>query len=121
MNSRERYLATAHYAERDRLYHWEMGPYDETARRWRNEGLPADSRWDDYGGYDRFDTAPVHVGLCPGFDVETLKEEGDYVTYRDSDGVIKKRRKDVVYPAMPQYLEYPLKGRVNGHHSTMVI
>lgn len=111
MNSRERFLATAHYGHRDRLFHWEMGPYEETVRRWRAEGLRPDSHWSYFGGYDRFETAPVSAGLCPGFERETLEETEEYEIYRDGDGVIKKRLVDVPPPAMPQYLEYPLKGR----------
>ncbi len=111
MNSRERFVATTHYRDRDRLYRWEMGPYEETIRRWQAEGLPDDSNWDRVGGYDRFEIVPVNVGLCPGFEHETLEETGDYETYRDTDGVIKRKLKDVPPPAMPQYVEYPLGGR----------
>jgi uroporphyrinogen decarboxylase len=88
-----------------------MGPYEETVRRWRREGLPEDSRWNYFGGYDRYETAPVHVGLCPSFERETIEEDVNYEIYRDADGVIKKKLKDVPPPAMPQYLEYPLKGK----------
>ena len=90
-----------------------MGPYEETIRRWRTEGLPADSSWDFFGGYDRFEVAPVAVGLFPGFERETLREDAEYEVYRDTDGVIKKKLKNMPPPAMPQYLEYPLKGREN--------
>jgi len=111
MNSRERFLATAHYGNRDRLFHWEMGPYQETLQRWRREGLPADADWVYFGGYDRFETVPINMGLCPGFEQETLEDTGEYEIYRDADGVIKKKLKNVPPPAMPQYLEYPLKGK----------
>jgi uroporphyrinogen decarboxylase len=111
MNSRERFVATAHYKERDRLYHWEMGPYEETVRRWRAEGLPVDSDWVYYGGYDRFECVPVNVGLCPGFEYERIEETEEYEVYRDGDGVIKKKLRNLPPPAMPQYLDYPLKGR----------
>ena len=111
MNARDRYHATTHYGERDRLYHWEMGPYEETVRRWRDGGLPDDSDWRFYGGYDRFEVARVSVGLCPAFERETLEEDDAYEIYRDGDGVIKKKLKDLPPPAMPQYLDYPLKGR----------
>jgi len=111
MNSRERFLATAHYGERDRLFHWEMGPYEETRIRWREQGLPEDADSIYYGGYDRYEGAPVNVGLCPVFERETLEEDATYEIYRDGDGVIKKKLKNVPPPAMPQYLDYPLKGR----------
>ncbi len=113
MNSRERYLATAHYADRDRLYHWEMGPYEETIKRWQADGLPVDSDWAYYGGYDRFEVAPVSVGLCPGFVYETLEETDEHEIYLDGDGVKKRKLRNVPPPAMPQYLEYPLRGREN--------
>ena len=115
MNSRERYFATTHYLPRDRLFHWEMGPYDETVKRWKREGLPEDSDWYLYGGYDRIEWVGVNCGLCPGFEVEVLYEDDTYEVYRDGDGVIKRRLKDVPPPAMPQYLEYPLRGRENWH------
>ena len=111
MDARERFLATAHYGERDRLFHWEMGPYEETLKRWHTEGLPEDSDWSYFGAYDRMEGVPVNSGLCPAFERETIEEVADYEIYRDSDGVIKKKLKDVPPPAMPQYLEYPLKGR----------
>ena len=75
MDSRERYYATTHYGDRDRLYHWEMRAYAETVRRCREQGLPDDSDWRSYGGYDRFEVAPVSVGLCPAFERETLEED----------------------------------------------
>ena len=111
MNSKERYYATTHFAPVDHPFQWEMGPYEETLKRWRKEGLPEDSNWYLYGGYDRFETAPVNPHLCPGFEVETLEEDAAYEIYRDADGVIKKKLKGVPPPAMPQYLDYPLKGR----------
>jgi len=111
MNSRQRYIATTHYGRRDRLFHWEMGPYPETIKRWQREGLPDDAVWYSFGGYDRYESVPVSVSLCPAFERETLEESQEYEIYRDTDGVIKKRARNVPQPAMPQYLEYPLKGR----------
>jgi uroporphyrinogen decarboxylase len=98
------------YGSVDRLFQWEMGPYEETIKRWQREGLPDDSSWDRSGGYDRFEWAPVRTGLCPGFERQTLAVEGDYEIYRDEDGVVKKKLKDVPPPAMPQYLQFPLRG-----------
>jgi len=93
------------------MFHWGMGPYEETIKRWRAEGLAADSGWDYFGTLDRLEHVPVNVGLCPAFERETIQETGEYEIYRDVDGVIKKRLVNVPPPAMPQYLEYPLKGR----------
>ena len=111
MDSRTRYHATVRFEPKDHAFQWEMGPYEETLKRWRREGLRDDAHWSQDSGYDRFDHVPVHVGLVPGFEWEKLRDEGDYEVYRDGDGVIKRRLKDEPPPAMPQYLDYPLKGR----------
>jgi hypothetical protein len=111
MNSMERYHALVNYGNRDRLFHWEMGPYAETIKRWQKEGLPDSDNWYFYGGYDRFEHAPVHVGLLPGFEAESLEITDEYEIYRDADGVIKRKIRNLPPPAMPQYLEYPLKKR----------
>lgn len=111
MNSRERYLATTHYAKRDHLFHWEMGPYEETLRRWHEQGLANNDNWYKYGGYDAFVVAPLNPGLIPGFEYKVLEQNDEYEIYQDGDGVIKKKIKGVIHPAMPQYLEYSLKGR----------
>lgn len=111
MNSRERYRAVTHFDSADRLFRHEMRAFPETVKRWQREGLPPD---DDFGrivGYDRFEVAPVRVGLAYGFECETLERTDAYEVYRDGDGVIKKRLLDVPAPAMPQYLDFPLKDR----------
>lgn len=113
MNARERFYAITHYQDRDRLFLWEMGPYEETLKRWRSEGMrdASDKGWEHLGGCERLEHVPVPVGLHPGFEYETLEDMEDYEIYRDSDGVIKKKIKNLPPPAMPQYLEYLLKGR----------
>jgi len=113
MNSRERFWATMHYGDFDRPFQWEMEPYEETIKRWRKEGLPVDSDYRYHAGYDRFEYAPVRVEMTPYFEYETLEINGNYEVYRDLDGVIKKKRTDVPPPAMPQYVDYGLKGRAD--------
>jgi len=111
MNSRERYYAVTHYHPFDRLFHWEMGPYEETTKRWQRECMPQDKSLRELAGYDSLGHAPINLGLIPGFTYEALNETGEYRIYRDGDGVIKKIRKDTPPPAMPQYLEFPLQNR----------
>ncbi|GAH58440.1 unnamed protein product, partial [marine sediment metagenome] len=112
MNSRERYRAVTHFEPSDRLFRHEMGPYAETLKRWRNEGLPRDHDYRRIVGYDRFETAPVNVGLAYGWEYETLELTDQYEIYRDSrEGGIKKKLRNAPPPGMPQYLEFPLKDR----------
>ena len=111
MNSRERYAAITHFQPFDRLFHHEMRGFAETYKRWWTEGLRRDDDFARVAGYDRFETVPANVGLLYAFDYETLELTPEYETYRDGDGVIKKKLRDVPEPAMPQYLEFPLKNR----------
>jgi uroporphyrinogen decarboxylase len=111
VNSRERYSAVTHFQPSDQLFRHEMGPYGETLKRWRTEGLPPDDDHRRIVGYDRFEVAPVRVGMAYGFDCETLEHADRYELYRDADGVIKRKLRDAPAPAMPQYVEFPLKDR----------
>ena len=112
MTSRERYRAVTHYQPFDRLFRHEMGPYAETVKRWQAEGLPRDDSVQRIVGYDRFETAPVNVGLAYNWDYETLELTPQYEVYRDSrEGAIKRKLRDAPPPGMPQYLEFPLKDR----------
>jgi len=112
MNSRERYRAVAHYQPADRLFRHEMGAYPETIRRWQREGLPPDDDYRRIIGYDRFETAPVNVGLAYHWEYETLEVTDDYEVYRDSrEGAIKRKLRNAPPPGMPQYIEFPLRDR----------
>jgi hypothetical protein len=111
MNSRDRYLAVTHFQPYDRLFRDEMRAYGETVKRWRTEGLPPDDDYRRIAGYDRFEVAPVNVGLAYGFEVETLEWSDHDEVYRDADGVIKRKLRNVPPPAMPQYVRFPLTGR----------
>ena len=112
MNSRERYRAVTHFEASDRLFRHEMGPFPETLKRWQNEGLARDDDFRRIAGYDRFETAPVNVGLAYRWEYETLELTDEYEVYRDSrEGGIKRKLRNVPPPGMPQYLEFPLKDR----------
>lgn len=111
MNSRERYHAITHYEPFDRLFHWEMGPYEKTTKRWQREGMPKDKSLAELAGYDPLVGAPVNLGLIPAINYEVLDETDEYRIYRDGDGGIKKIRKDTPPPAMPQYLRFSLQTR----------
>lgn len=46
MNARERFVATMHFKEVDRIPYWEVGLWGQTKVGWYEEGLP---RVDDRG------------------------------------------------------------------------
>jgi len=98
-----------HFKPFDRVYRWEMGPYEETLKRWKKEGLPEDDDLRRICGYERLETIPVNLNLVPHFEYKDLEETAEYKIFMNWDGVKKKVRKDTPPPAMPQYLEYSLK------------
>jgi len=111
VDSRERYRAVTHFEPFDRLFRHEMGAYPETVKRWEAEGLRPDDDYRRVVGYDRFETAPVRISLAYGYERQTLELTDEYELYRDRDGVIKRKLRDEPEPAMPQYVEFPLKDR----------
>ena len=113
MTGRERFRATVRYGAPDRPFHWDyMGPeYEETIRRWKREGMPADAEWRGFSRYDRIEGAPANLGLCPAFEIQTLQEGEGFTVYRDGSGAIMRKLTDGPLPGMPQFLEFPLKGR----------
>lgn len=113
MNGRERFHATVHYTTRDRPFHWDwMGPeYEATIQRWLKEGMPPDTHWRNFAKYDRTEYVPLNAWFCPRYEVKTIEVTESYEVYRDADGVIKRKVRGGPLPAMPQFLQYPLKGR----------
>lgn len=111
MTPRERVIACVEGRKTDRLpfaIHW--GPWGDTHRRWKQEGMKNDNDWHDLFGFDTHSVGTgVNFGLCPAFERETLADEGDKIVFRDEQGVIKRDRKDAT--TMPQFLEYPVKDR----------
>ena len=116
MNQRERFWRFARFQKIDRLPFWAdwIGPFE----RWQAEGMPKDVDPFKYFGFEGIISAfwgkprvPVNLGLCPGFQQETLDETEEYRIYRAGDGSIMKAHKNVKgYPTY-QWLEYPIKNR----------
>lgn len=121
MTDRERFLATADFAPVDRTYLLPVWAWDETYRRWREEGLPADADLADYFGTDgggggaplhTGSAAPVHgVSLFPQLERLVLAEDADYQTIRDEDNNTYRVRKADPFGSMPQWLQYPVRNR----------
>jgi len=111
MSPRERLLAWATGKPVDRLpfvIHW--GPWAETHRLWKTQGMQHDGDWYALFDFDPFlaDTG-VNFGICPAFEREILADEGETVVVRDADGVVKRDRKDG--GSIPAFLDYPVTDR----------
>ncbi len=117
MNSRERFHATMRYKPVDRLWSWEMGPYDATVARWLKEGLRSRADLAHIGRYDRLEHAGVNFWHDPSFEVLAIEETAEHTVYQYSDGVIKEKKKEAgagnSFPAMPRYVSFPVHDRAS--------
>jgi hypothetical protein len=118
MNQRERFIRICKCEKVDRPPYWEtLGFWDETVKRWRNEGLPSDIKPQDYFQMDRREYLPLEIGgftnlpFVPQFDKEIIEENKETITHRSEEWIIKKERKDDALLSMPQFLEFPVKCR----------
>lgn len=111
MNARERFLETMSFGQPDRIFFLPQWFWGSTVERWHNEGLPRDVHVDEYFGFDRYQTIPVHLGLLPAFDPEIYYEDEEYSIHRRADGCIVKEFERRPEMSMPQWLEFPVKGR----------
>jgi uroporphyrinogen decarboxylase len=122
LNGRERLLETFEFGTPDRPFRWEcVAFWGETVERWGNEGLVGDPNqyfeMDEQISFLGFHSKiPVHVGFTgtpyiPGFETEVLSEDETSRTIRDANGIVRREFKKGAGVSMPQWLEYPVKGR----------
>ncbi len=111
MSPRERLIACVTGKKVDRLpfvLFW--GPWDETLRRWKEQGMENDDDWRSLFGFDPlWVDAGVNAGICPGFQWELIDDEGETIVCRDEHGVLQRARKDGT--SMSEWLDYPVKDR----------
>jgi uroporphyrinogen decarboxylase len=111
MTSRERLIAYAHGQPVDRVpFVTIWGPWEETRRIWKTQGMKNDNDWFDLFGFDTYsDYAGVNFTLCPAFQRELVADEGRLIVFRDEQGVLQRGPKDGT--SMSEWLEYPVKDR----------
>jgi uroporphyrinogen decarboxylase len=121
MTERERFLACMEYKPVDRVPNHEVGVWEQTKDRWETEGMVReDYNWDWFTGSDQFgmdarEFIPVHYGMWPYFEEETLEETDRYLILRNSIGVVTKALKEGtshgMRNSMDTFLEFPVKNR----------
>jgi len=138
MTQRERFKAVTHFNEPDRLplYEW-IGIEDETMLRWIKEGMPIEKvvgqeeffvpgellsvscyrilsyyQPTEYFGLDRTEEIKIDLGPIPRFGCRILEENERHRIIIDEGGIKKKIMKDRPF-MMPQYLDWPVKNRLD--------
>lgn len=116
MNRRQRFIETMTFGSPDRPASGDYLVYDSTRERWEREGLPKGIDLNEYFGFD-FDPfrwqVPVNWQIEPKVAEEILQETDEYIVKRQAGGEVVRYLKNVPPPAMPQWLEYPLKSRAD--------
>jgi len=108
MTTRQLWRNIMHYGEFDRMPVVYSGPWTETMRRWRREGLGEDADVHEY-----FQAVPnwFHIGpnvnLYPEFEQETIEETDEYRVVRGGDGVLMKDWKHK--SCIPQFIDFTFK------------
>lgn len=118
MNHLERFCACMEYQPVDRAPSWELGVWPQTRDRWEAEGADTTAlHWDWFSGegalgmdpreFIRFQAAPL-----PAFEVETLAEDEQTVTFRDEWGRTRRALKEGAVRggrmSMDTYIGFPV-------------
>ena len=109
MTLRERFQAVMHYEKADRLPFFEFGYWNETLPNWHQQGLPVEindeAKAYEFFGIENWTGFPCHAGLIPGFPYEVLREDDEYIVYRNADRATMQERKNVIH-TIPHYMEF---------------
>jgi hypothetical protein len=116
LDSRERLIATFKFKKDIVPPYWEsLGFWNETIKRWQNEGLTQDVAPQEYFGMDYRIYVPevshFHLPYDPPFEYKFIAEDEKTITYLSKFGAILKEYKKNPEVSMPQWLEYPVKTR----------
>jgi len=125
MTPRERFLAVMEYKPVDRVPNHEVGVWEQTIKRWEQEGLDTTRlHWDWFTGEEYFEMDPreyitVNFGMIPAFDEEILEQTDRYIIKRHVNGVITKAllegTQGGMRASMDQYLSFPVQNADDFH------
>jgi hypothetical protein len=132
MNARERFKKICSFERPNDPFMWSVDSWNEAFDRWVKEGMPVknlDNKKEvnahligcqdqnegifprgAIGGVGKNNNPPWVVAIDPIFELEAIREEGEYIVQRDYDGSIV-RRLNTHDDTIPQYLEYPVKDK----------
>lgn len=113
MTDRERFIACVLGEPVDRPPYWLFwGPWGSTWARWQSEKPEniTDHR-SSFGPDQPPVTVPVNCGPCPQVERRVLEDTADFVVHTDTWGIVRRDTKHG--ESMPQFLEFPVKGRTD--------
>ncbi len=110
MTSRERFHATFRYENPDRVFLMQQWVFGDTRQRWLREGMPWDTHFASYFGFDRMEMIPIETGQLPELDWKTIESGPGWHVREDEFGGRMKCWTDRGI-GMPQWLTYPVRGR----------
>ena len=125
MNSRQRFLRSMSGDPVDRFFRYEHGVWPSTRERWLGSGFPEEvGCYPDQPGfveYFQFDPVyrfQINSGYTdspyhPGFERETLQEDGAHLFFRGADGIVKRVLKEHGDTSMPQFVRFPVTSRAD--------
>jgi len=94
------------------LYFEDPDLYEGTELRWHRQGLPEGRPFYEVLGHDNIEWYyHIDMDFLPKFEVRILEETGDYRLAVDERGITTKTIKNMPPPAMPQWLDFPVKNR----------
>ena len=110
MNDRERFLSVLNFEQPDVFPFMEfMGFWPEVLTRWREEGLGNSEDIFEHFGLLQYQTIPIDFNFIPPFEEIVVHETEHHITIVDELGCTKKMEKNS--SAMPEYIDFPVKGR----------
>lgn len=120
MNDLERFLACMSYEPADRRPNHELGAWQQTRERWRQEapGAVRDITWSWFEGepalgLDRREFVDVDFAFIPRFEPQVIEETDDYLVARNWKGIVTKALKAGMVGgmrmSMDQYLSWPVR------------
>lgn len=80
-------------------------PWNGTLRKWRKQGVPANTDWRDWFGVDKLEN--IFLDISPRYKREILEETDRYIIRHDEYGVTMKDFKDE--DSTPEFLDFDIK------------
>ncbi len=101
LTNRERFIRTIEHRETDRILMVDS-PWGGTVRRWHAEGMPENTSWENYFGFDRI----IRVGTdnSPRFPKKLIEETERYRIGTTDWGVTRKNSREL--DSTPENLDY---------------